>query len=173
MIAEGACLGYSPDQPFTMKPDKQELKQKEIRKLKKRERQVWQEIRSQPLIELEKPFTKGWEIYYDLKSEIARRKDADQIREKLQLTYPEGRLTRAAVEVRMVRSGKSGYGTHKTHRIDVNPDLMSEAVIIRRKLKTEQRNFYKDDYKYPAGRKRVETRTQIHNFTRGIQNEID
>ena len=92
-----------------MNINKHERKEKEIRKLKKRVREVDKMIRDQPLKELKEPFQKGWIIFYKLRDDIARRKDADKIWTKLSLAYRESKATKSLKHVKMVRQGIKGY----------------------------------------------------------------
>lgn len=92
-----------------MNINKHERKEKEIRKLKKRVVEVSKMIRSQPFKELKEPYQKGWTIFYKLRDDIARRKDAEKIWTKLSLAYYGSKETKSLKHVKMVRQGIKGY----------------------------------------------------------------
>ncbi|MBS1622551.1 MAG: hypothetical protein JSS76_13375 [Bacteroidetes bacterium] len=92
-----------------MKPDKHDLEQKEIRRLRKRDRELWDAIRDQPYVELKEPFQRGWEVYYKLRDDISRRRDAEKIQDLLQLAFQECRVVRSVQHIKNVRKGEKGY----------------------------------------------------------------
>jgi hypothetical protein len=92
-----------------MNTNKYDLKEKEIRALEKRQRELWKAIKEQPYLELKEPFQRGWEVYYKLRDDITRRRDIDGIRELFGLAYEECRETRSAHEIKLVRRGERGY----------------------------------------------------------------
>lgn len=62
-------------------------KYKEFLKLEKRYNELWDLISKQPLIKLEKPYTKGWVISYVLKEDIPAKYDRNQMQILLDKYY--------------------------------------------------------------------------------------
>lgn len=92
-----------------MNTNKYEQREKEFLKLSKRLNELYAELRKLPLKKLKEPFQRGWEISYKLRDDVAHRKDANQILEKLSLVFPFSRKTNSVKEVRLIRRGAKGY----------------------------------------------------------------
>lgn len=65
-------------------------------------------LKDRPLIKLDEPVTVGWNIIYELKEEIRRRKDAFDLQQVLDLGYGWS-WTKKIKHVKMIRQGIEGY----------------------------------------------------------------
>lgn len=100
-----------------MKPDSHEKSHKEYLKNYKRKRELQELIKTVPLIPLSEPKLVGWDVVYDLRSDIKERVDAFDIQQALDLTCTSQRI-RNVKHVKMIRAGKKGYiYIHKGRRL--------------------------------------------------------
>lgn len=92
--------------------NKYDLKYKEFISLRKKLYDLDDRLKEVPLVELEIPYQRGWEVYFDLKEDIKRRDDVDIIYEVLNLSY-RGFITRNVKLVKAIRKGEKSYKAHK------------------------------------------------------------
>ena len=93
-----------------MMMNKKEKRHKEYLALERERTEIWTKIRNLPLIPYEKPIQNGWTINFELRSDIAKRDDAQYIKLALSVGYKPAYLKNIK-HIQMMRSGKKGYWT--------------------------------------------------------------
>lgn len=100
--------------------NKHDYRYKNYLKLEKRMNEVWEKLNSIPWIPLDKPYKDGWYIFWDLRKDIAARKDAPLIREVVSVGY-ERLFTRNEAHVRAIRAGKDSVKGKKGKPTNLRP----------------------------------------------------
>ncbi len=94
-------------------------KYKEFIKLNDRLNYLYKELRNLPLIKLDVPYQRGWEISYDLRQDIKNREDSDIILEALNIGYSNF-FTKDVNIVRAIRRKQPLIKTNKTGTVTVD-----------------------------------------------------
>ena len=100
--------------------NKHDFRRKEYLKLEKRMNEVLKKLMDIPWVPLEKPYKDGWYIFYDLRKDIANRKDAELIRRVISEGYNRS-FTRNEAHVRAVRAGKESVKGRKGKMVNLCP----------------------------------------------------
>ncbi len=87
-----------------MQLNKHEEKYKEYLKLKKRYNKVWDLLKDEPLIKLDKPYQSGWIISYVAADNIRNQYKADEIQELIDKYYSK-RYTKDVKVIQAIRRG--------------------------------------------------------------------
>lgn len=101
--------------------NKHDYRYKNYLKLEKRMNEVWEKLSSIPWIPLEKPYKDGWYIFWDLRKDIASRKDAEFIKEVVANGYSRN-FTRNEAHVRAIRAGKKSVKGKKGSIVNLCPE---------------------------------------------------
>jgi len=113
-----------------MNINKYEKQEKEYLKMEKRYHEIWGEISKLPLITLQEPVQKGWEITQKLRDDIAKRKEASEILEAIKIGYYPTRYTNSEEEVKLIRRGKKEYTkTIDKKRVHISLRLGKRTVL--------------------------------------------
>lgn len=100
--------------------NKHDFRRKEYLRLEKRMNEVWTKLRNIPWVPLEKPYKDGWFIFYDLRKDIAARRDAPLIRAIVSAGYHRS-FTRNEAHVRAIRAGRKSIKGRKGKMVDLSP----------------------------------------------------
>jgi hypothetical protein len=174
-----------------MKPDKYKKKHKEYLELQRKQDEIWNQIKNLPLVELEKPYQKGWLIKFELRDDIKRRDDVDIIQQVVDLSFRE-RYTTKVGEVKLIRAGLRSYRNGRGNLVSLLPhgrtlsvkeyEVLSPQIQKYFYLNTTDERYNKWGHKYyisslPSFYLKLKTRPNMitHIRLRGgdLQSEYD
>ena len=129
-----------------MQPDSEDRKYKEFLKMRKRMEDIRKILNKIPLVPLPEPIRKGWVVTIRLRDDIARRKDAAEILQLIDIGYQKEYITQSEKEVKIIRTGKKSYSYTKDKK-RVTKDLVPQRKRIDQKTfdtLTEKQKTYFD-----------------------------